>query len=164
MACGRASFYRLPRGTDDPVRWRRVRDDGFLLAVEVGRRVLTSARCRGRSPPRGLLGTTRSCRRRDPCPCLCCETRMCAADAEAVPTIVPTSQVGRRCVGARAGAAKTMSVVFPPMPARAGKLRTADAASKFVRPDPPEVGPTRTRLPTSSPGKSSRECARHRAS
>ena len=25
-------------------------DDGFLLAVEVGRRVLTSARCRGRRP------------------------------------------------------------------------------------------------------------------
>jgi len=40
-------------------------------------------------------------------------------------------------------------VVFPTIPARAGKFITVDAASKFVLPDPPsEVGPTKIRPPT----------------
>ena len=71
-------------------------DDGFLLAVELAdgfcRRQDAVGAGRGVSR-RGGSGTTQSFRRLGPRPCLCCEGRMCAVDAEAVPAIVPTSQI-----------------------------------------------------------------------
>ena len=81
-------------------------DDGFLLALGVGRRVLTSARCRGRRPcalAAAGLGNDATFPSSGPVPVPLLRrenvrgTRMCAVDAEAVPTIVSTSQVGMMC-------------------------------------------------------------------
>ena len=102
-----------------PMEGKRVLDDGFLLAVGLGRRVLTSARCRGRRPcalAAAGLGNDATFPSSGPVPVPLLRHEnvrgRCRGGADNSFHFASGNDVSVR-VGAKGGAAKTMAFAVP---------------------------------------------------